>query len=228
LRAQNFRKIFVAGDLLYMGTSVGLFWVFVVRFDLGLVGVSLVKFALEFVNLVWMACSWARLGNPTSFGKETLSQIYCTKEILGHIKLTSSGREWLGYLGFEIPTILCGIYGDYNITRAWVVLQIFIRLLLTGPRCLSETLRASIELNLSDKQFPKAKLIAAWAVTINFILCMIPAVLIGIFKKEITAYFTPYTPPHSPCIDFHSALETNIMIYSFIGPFDACIQSLQA
>jgi Na+-driven multidrug efflux pump len=211
-----------------MGTSVGLFWVFVVRFDLGLVGVSLVKFALEFVNLVWMACSWARLGNPTSFGKETLSQIYCTKEILGHIKLTSSGREWLGYLGFEIPTILCGIYGDYNITRAWVVLQIFIRLLLTGPRCLSETLRGSVELNLSDKQFSKAKLMAAWAVTINFILYMIPGALIGIFKKEITAYFKPYTPLDSPQTNFYTALETNIMLYSFIGPFDACIQSLQA
>jgi hypothetical protein len=84
LRAQNFWKIFLTGDLLYLGASVGLFWVFVVRYDLGLVGVSLVKFALEFVNLVWMACSWARLGNTTSFGKETLSQIYCTKEILGH------------------------------------------------------------------------------------------------------------------------------------------------
>ena len=122
---------------MYLGTSVGLFWVFVVRFDMGLVGVSLVKFALEFVNLLWMVCSWARLGIPTSFPKETLSQIYCTKEILGHITLTSSGREWLGYLGFEIPTILCGIYGDSDITRAWVILQIFLRLLLTGPRCLS-------------------------------------------------------------------------------------------
>ena len=90
-------------------------------------GAGIFKSILELVNSAALIYSWKKYGMKQSFlDKEGFREIFCVRAFWDYIKffLRVSIGEYTDYLGWEMKTIICGVYGDVDIIAAWAAMAI--------------------------------------------------------------------------------------------------------
>jgi hypothetical protein len=103
-------------------------WYFTWESGLGLVGIGIFKTILEIINTGVLIWSWKKYGMKQSFlDEEGPKEIFCTRATWEYIKffLKVALGEYTEYWGWEMKTVLCGIYGNVDIIAAWAAIQSF-------------------------------------------------------------------------------------------------------
>ena len=148
--------------------------------------------------------------------KETFREIYLNKDFWCYIKyfLTVAVGEYTQYVGVDIKTVICGVYGDTNIISAWVSLQSIMSINYMYGLGFANSIRTYVGNSIGKQEFKKAKKIALWGVIVNFGMCVIPWIFGGIFSYNIAHFFTDIPATLN-------VLQTYVIFYSVAGPIDA-------
>ena len=179
-------------------------------------GAGIFKSILELVNSAALIYSWKKYGMEQSFlDKEGLREIFCVRAFWDYIKffLRVSIGEYTDYLGWEMKTIICGVYGDVDIIAAWSAIQALMAFNYTYGQGFSNSLRTYVGRSIGKQEFAAAKRFAGWAMLLCLCFIIPLWLIVGIFYHDISYFFTaiPATA---------ATVSTNIVIYSVVGPLD--------
>ena len=145
--------------------------------QLGVIGVAIVRFLLEIVNVVVLVYGWKKYGMKRSFLQgEGFKEVFMVRAFWDYVKFVS--RVALGgyneYLGIELRTILCGMYGDVNIVAAWVSVRSVMVINYTYGLGFSNSLRTYVGKLIGKQEFFAAKKIGGWAMLLCFTTVLVP------------------------------------------------------
>jgi Na+-driven multidrug efflux pump len=147
--------------------------------------------------------------------KEYFKDIFCVRAFWDYIKffLKVSIGEYMDYAGWEMKTIICGVYGDVNIIAAWAAIQALMAVNYTYGQGFSNSMRTYVGRNIGEQEFGAAKRFAGWAMLLCACFVIPLFIIVGIFYHEISYFFTAVPATLAP-------VSTNILIYSIVGPLD--------
>lgn len=71
---------------------------------------------------------------------------------------------YMEYIGYEIMTILSGIYGDTDLVNAWLTLQSLVAVFYMLGVGFADTGRTFVGIQIGKKEFGFAKKLANWTI----------------------------------------------------------------
>lgn len=111
----GYEKIFYYTNFVELFGGLIFGYVFIWHWQWGIYGVALSKFALNFVCLGIYWCGWAKFGFKESFRQgEGFREIFFSRYFRDFccFWVKNTTPAYMEYIGYEIMTILSGIYGD--------------------------------------------------------------------------------------------------------------------
>lgn len=218
----KFQSVFNIINAIQLLTIAPLSWLFIWHLQLGVIGVSIVRFIVELINLCGMTIAYLKYAPSEAFYRdEKLSEIFITKDFSDFIwfACTIFIGQWFEYLGVEGGTIFAGIYGNENVTASWVSFFVVLSCNYNVGKGFANVQRTNTGILLGKKRFKRAKKLASWGLAYNFVLMIPVAVLVGIYGYEIAGVFTQVDSTRKVLGGF-------IRVASLAAPFDACFSTL--
>jgi Na+-driven multidrug efflux pump len=133
------------------------------------------------------------------YAGETLREIFCTKYAVSFLRYYAvfTMPMMAEYLGFEIITILFGIYGRTDLVSAWVVLQCVISVVWMMGFGWADTANVYVGYQIGQGSNKFAKKLAMWSVCLHWMGMIWAPVCLLIFNDQIAGWFT-----HIPGVHF--------------------------
>jgi Na+-driven multidrug efflux pump len=221
---QSFDKVFIITNLIEVFGGSLLAWLFVWHLGFGIVGIGISRGITEAITCVILLVTWKVYGMKESFyAGETLGEIFCTKYFARLLKYYAVTTMPLitEELGFEVITILFGIYGHEDLVSAWVVLQSLINLLDMMTFGWADTASVYVGFQLGKGCNKFAKKLAMWSVCLTWLGMICFPVCMIVFHDQIAGWFT-YIP------GVHAILSLWIFFYGFLGFTDVIMFTISA
>jgi Na+-driven multidrug efflux pump len=221
---QSFDKVFTVTNIIEIFGGSLLAWLFIWHLQLGIIGIGISRCITEAITFIVLLTSWKRCGMKESFyAGETLREIFCTNYFAVFFKYYAVNTMPLlaEYLGFEIITILFGIYGHTDLVSAWVVLQSLISLLFMLGFGWADTANVYVGYQIGQGCNKFAKKLAKWSVCLHWLGMIWYPVCMIVFHDQIAGWFT-----HIPGVQ--SLLSLWIFVYGFFGIADVIMFTISA
>jgi Na+-driven multidrug efflux pump len=213
---QSFDKVFMITNLIEIFGGSLLAWLFVWHLKFGIIGIGLSRGITEAITCIVLLAAWKMHGMKESFyTDENLREIFCTKYFPSFLRYYAVNTMpfMADYLGFEIITILWGIYGHIDMVSAWVILQSLITLMCMMGFGWADTANTYVGFQLGKGCNKFAKKLAGWSVCLHWLgMIWYPACMI-VFHDQIAGWFTQI-----PRV--HSILSLWTLVYGFLGLAD--------
>ena len=213
---QSFDKVFTITNAIEILGGTLLAWLFIWYLQFGIIGVGISRGITEAITCIVLLTTWKIYGMKESFyAGETLGEIFCSKHFASYLKFyaTVTAPMMAEYLGFEVITILFGIYGNTDLVSAWVVLQCIITTVCLMGFGWADTANVYVGYQIGQGCNKFAKKLAMWSVCLHWLGMMWYPVCCLIFHDQIAGWFT--TIP-----SVHSVLSLWIFVYGFLGMMD--------
>lgn len=167
----DFDRVFNVTNLIELVGGVVLGWYFVWYLKLGIIGIGVSRFIVEVVTCVILLGSWKKWGMKESFRDgETFRQMYLNRGFWNFIKFWAKNTApgFAEYVGYELMTIFCGIYGDQDVVSGWVACQSIMGVVYLLGIGFADTSRVFVGYQIGKKNFKFAKILAGWGLILNF------------------------------------------------------------
>ena len=168
----DFDMIFNITNVLELVLSIFTGWLFIWEFKMGVVGIGVSRCITEGITCaILLKVSQNNLVKDSFSKAETLQQIFYTKKFWGFVKfeIVNSAAVYFDYLGYEIATILTGIYGDQTIISAWVSVQAIVALVSFLNIGFADVGRLFVGYQIGKKSFAFGKKLAWRSMLMNWI-----------------------------------------------------------
>jgi Na+-driven multidrug efflux pump len=213
---QSFDKVFMITNIIEIFGGALLAWLFIWYLQFGIIGVGISRGITEAFTSIVLLTTWKIYGMKESFyAGETLREIFCTKHTASFLRFfgTMTLPMMAEYLGFEIITILYGIYGRTDLVSAWVVLQSIIATVCMMGVGWADTANVYVGYQIGQGSNKFAKKLAIWSVCLHWMGMIWAPVCLVIFHDQVAGWFT-----HIPGV--HSVLSLWFFVYGFLGFMD--------
>lgn len=214
------KNLLVAQNIFYYQASIqiftcilNIFWcqIFVVYFDLDLVGVALSKVITEFLNAVLLIVVIKKFDLSKEawipWSPEALEDVFnFFKEIS-----TIGSSIYLEWIAFESTIIIVGLLKDNVILAAHASVFNYTFFYYTFPVGLSIAMTTYVGNSVGEGKQYKAQKFALLGAIISFFIAFVGTLFGTVFCKEIALFFTP-----EPAV---SAVLSNLVFYYAICTF---------
>jgi Na+-driven multidrug efflux pump len=159
----KFKTVFNIINAIQLVLIAPLSWLLIWHLQYGVVGVSIVRFIVELINLFGMLIAYRKFAPPQAFhSTETLSEIFYTKDFATFLwfACTIFITQWFEYLGIETGTIFTGIYGNSDVTASWVSFFVVFSCVYNIGKGFANVQRTNTGILLGKKRFSEAKKLA--------------------------------------------------------------------
>jgi Na+-driven multidrug efflux pump len=221
---QSFDKVFMITNMIEILGGSLLAWLFVWHLQLGIIGIGISRGITEAITCIVLLAAWKMHGMKESFyAGETLRDIFCTKYFASFLRYYAVNTlpYMAEYLGFEITTILWGIYGNTDMVSAWVVLQSLINLMDMMGFGWADTANVYVGYQLGQGCNKFAKKLAKWSVCLHWLGMIWYPVCLIVFHDQVAGWFTQIP-------GVHSILSLWIFVYGFLCFIDPTLFTTSA